>query len=60
MRFTAALAYEPLRVDAKALAVALSWDPTPRLWKKPVSRVRRQPAAKMPELRSLLIELQPR
>jgi hypothetical protein len=31
MRFADALAYEP-RADAMALAVGLSWDPTPRLW----------------------------
>jgi hypothetical protein len=32
MRFTGALAYEPPRADAIALAVALDCDPTPRLW----------------------------
>ena len=32
MRFAGTLAYEP-RADAMALAVGLSWDPTPRLWK---------------------------
>jgi hypothetical protein len=31
MRFAGALAYEPLRVDAMALAVAFDCDPTPRL-----------------------------
>jgi len=30
MRFTGTLAFEPLRAEAMALAVALDWDP--RLW----------------------------
>jgi hypothetical protein len=32
MRFTGTLAFEPLRAEAMALAVALDRDPTPRLW----------------------------
>jgi hypothetical protein len=31
MRFAGALAYEPLRADAIALAGAVEWDPTPKL-----------------------------
>jgi hypothetical protein len=31
MRFTGALEFELLRVDAIALAVAFDWDPTPKL-----------------------------
>ena|ERR1039457_2768906 len=32
MCFAGALAYATLRADAMALAGALDWDPTPRLW----------------------------
>jgi hypothetical protein len=58
MRFTGALAYEPLRVDATP---SLRCHGIQRLGsgKKPVSQVRRQLAAQRPGLQLLLIELQP-